>query len=348
MDWNIQAAPTDPKLADLSWRTMPDVARAAFLGESAAQAVNFEALRNRFTQHFYPANVESLDGGHHLNEPVLAARHLTHLTIGYVKFGTAARVDIGDIRGYHVNVPLHGTVLSRCGDQHIAASAPRTAAVFSPNKHSELTHWDFDAAQLCIKLKRSSVEAELAGLLGRTVTRPINFQIGFELGGAAGREWVTVLSALVQHCGHESDRPQHHAVMELLERSLIAGLLMSQQHSYTSEMQVGAPALSSGVVRTVVELVEAAPESHYTLSDLARMANVSTRTLQAAFQRELETSPTAYVRQVRLDRARYDLQLRRGLVSDVAYHWGFTNLGRFASWYHERFGEMPSATLSRV
>jgi len=65
---------------------------------------------------------------------------------------------------------------------------------------------------------------------------------------------------------------------------------------------------------------------------------------------DLSTSshlPTQYVRQVRLDRARDDLQLGRGLVSDVGYHWGFTNLGRFATLYNERFGELPSVTRSR-
>ena len=32
-------------------------------------------------------------------------------------------------------------------------------------------------------------------------------------------------------------------------------------------------------------------------------------------------------------------------VSEVAYRWGFTHLGRFAGAYRERFGETPSQTL---
>ena len=56
----------------------------------------------------------------------------------------------------------------------------------------------------------------------------------------------------------------------------------------------------------------------------------------------------AYLRQVRLERAREDLLLGRGPVSEIAYHWGFTNLGRFATQYRTRFSELPSETVARV
>ena len=62
------------------------------------------------------------------------------------------------------------------------------------------------------------------------------------------------------------------------------------------------------------------------------------------------TSPTAYIRHVRLDRARQDLLAAAPgdvLVSDVARRWGFANLGRFSAAYAERFGEYPRDTLAR-
>jgi AraC-like DNA-binding protein len=34
-------------------------------------------------------------------------------------------------------------------------------------------------------------------------------------------------------------------------------------------------------------------------------------------------------------------------VSRVAYRWGFTNAGRFATAHEAEFGEAPSATLRR-
>jgi AraC-like DNA-binding protein len=54
-----------------------------------------------------------------------------------------------------------------------------------------------------------------------------------------------------------------------------------------------------------------------------------------------------YLRQVRLDRAREDLAQDHGSVADIAYYWGFTNLGLFARAYRDRYGEFPAETSKR-
>ena len=86
-----------------------------------------------------------------------------------------------------------------------------------------------------------------------------------------------------------------------------------------------------------------------TVGDIAAAAGVSDRTLQAAFQAELEITPMAYLRGRRLDRARAELadaaMQDRTSVTEVADRWGFGHLGRFAAEYKARFGESPSQTL---
>ncbi len=85
------------------------------------------------------------------------------------------------------------------------------------------------------------------------------------------------------------------------------------------------------------------------VEDLARAASLSTRGLQAAFQTSLGMTPMTYLRQVRLEGARRDLQRadpRRGdSVGEIATSWGFTHVGRFAKNYRDRFGETPGETL---
>ena len=83
-----------------------------------------------------------------------------------------------------------------------------------------------------------------------------------------------------------------------------------------------------------------------------RRAGVSVRSLQAQFRHDLGQTPTAYVRNRRLERARADLaDAAPGsgvTVTDVAARWGFTHFGRFAATYRARFGETPSHTLRSV
>ena len=59
----------------------------------------------------------------------------------------------------------------------------------------------------------------------------------------------------------------------------------------------------------------------------------------------------AYVREVRLRRAHQTLHQSDpsiATVATIAYQWGFTNLGRFATAHTARYGETPAATLRRT
>ena len=165
-----------------------------------------------------------------------------------------ARVDPGDLSTYHVNVPLRGLVQSACADQPPTAS-PREAAVFSPEGHTRLARWESDASQLCIKLDRSSVEMELAGLLGRAVTRSIRFDLRFPLYKDGGRTWTSLLTALLLHSRLPSVAGQPNPVVTQLERSLLTGLLVTQPHSYSEELFGHSRASSSHDVNRVVHLI---------------------------------------------------------------------------------------------
>jgi len=83
--------------------------------------------------------------------------------------------------------------------------------------------------------------------------------------------------------------------------------------------------------------------------DVCAHTGVSERTLQYAFQRELQLSPLAYMRIVRLNRARAQLLAAapsETTVTDIATAWGFFHLGKFSQDYRRMFGERPSETLA--
>ena len=84
------------------------------------------------------------------------------------------------------------------------------------------------------------------------------------------------------------------------------------------------------------------------VTDLCKVAGVSQRTLQYAFQDVLGLSPMAYLTRLRLHRARQALRSARApstRVSAVALDWGFWHFGDFSRAYRECFGEPPSDTL---
>jgi transcriptional regulator GlxA family with amidase domain len=103
-------------------------------------------------------------------------------------------------------------------------------------------------------------------------------------------------------------------------------------------------------LRQAVEFVHASAHLPVTSADVARHAGLTARGLQQAFARHLETTPTEYLRAVRLDRVREELRSASPevtSVADVARRWAFAHLGRFSAAYVRRFGEYPRETLQR-
>jgi AraC-like DNA-binding protein len=305
-------------------------------------AADFGLFRDVLNSHFYPAEVEPVGPAAGMKGQRLSAIRLAFTTIGLVRFGATARVDPGDLGTYHVNVPLRGSVVSQCGDQ-VTAAHPARAAVFSPGQHTLLPLWEADAAQLCIKFDRLAVEREAADLLRGHGLRPIRFSIGFPLADDAGRRWLSILSTILQFAGRSAS-PADARVVESLERSLVCGLLVTQRHSLSEELTSGVGAVTRRALDPVIEALEAAPDKAYSVADFARMAGLSARSIQYAFQEHYGTTPMRYLRKVRLDRAREDLRQGNGTVADIASYWGFSNLGRFAREYRREFGEFPSDT----
>ena len=86
------------------------------------------------------------------------------------------------------------------------------------------------------------------------------------------------------------------------------------------------------------------------LERLADIAGVKPRTLEAHCRQFLRTTPLAWVRRLRLMRARKALldASSDASVTRIALDNGFTQSGRFAALYGRHFGEQPSNTLRRV
>lgn len=315
-----------------------EVCRAGLLDE----------FRTQLNSYFYPARVETLSRNANLQTSLLSAVRLEHITLGFVRFGSEAMVDPGELGAYHINVPLSGRVASECGARQ-ALATPGQGAVFTPREHTVLPWWSADAAQLCIKISKSAVEHELEALLGHPIADDIRFDLALDLTTGAAASWLATIRLLIEEIDRDDgllERSSSHRTY--LERLIIAGLLHTQAHDHLEELLAPSAPARPRTVKRVIDLIESNPELNYSLSDLARHAGVSARRLQIAFQEALNTTPARYHRKIKLERARADLLSGQDSVTNVAYRWGFNHPGRFSTRYQCAFGESPSQTLERV
>ena len=103
-------------------------------------------------------------------------------------------------------------------------------------------------------------------------------------------------------------------------------------------------------VRRVEDWLDAHFTDPVSVNDLAEIAGVSVRSLQAAFRSARECTPMQALLNRRLAAARERLSAPcpSTTVTSVATECGFFHLGRFARDYRRTFGETPSATLARA
>ena len=105
---------------------------------------------------------------------------------------------------------------------------------------------------------------------------------------------------------------------------------------------------SAATVRRATAFIDEHAGQDITVADIAAAACVTVRSIQLAFRRELDATPTAYLRTVRLARAHREL-VEAGpgqeTVTAVAYRWGFSSASRFSARYRETYGVNPKQTL---
>jgi len=105
---------------------------------------------------------------------------------------------------------------------------------------------------------------------------------------------------------------------------------------------------STATLRRAMAFIEEFAGHDIGAADIAAGAHVTLRAVQHAFQRHLGTTPTAYLRQVRLDRARQELRAAspaHATVTEIASRWGFPSPSRFTAHYRAAYGELPRDTL---
>jgi len=277
----------------------------------------------------------------------LNAIAIERTTVGYLRLGTDIRVVADEITNYHVNVALIGKSRSRSGGGDEVLTVPGTAVVFTPGKPAEVS-WTGDTEQMCLMFDPDDIERELIDLLGRELTDPLTFTESMDLRGPAGRAWMQTLHLIDSAAESDAQLLRYRLTVRRLEQILIDGLLLGNQHNYSAQLNAEPATPGQRATRRALELLNSRPEHPWTSRELAAAVAISAQSLQTGFRGLTGTSPMAYLRSVRLERAHQDLTMadpQHTTVSHIAHTWGFLHLGRFSSAYQQRYGRRPSQTL---
>jgi AraC-like DNA-binding protein len=269
------------------------------------------------------------------------------ITMGEISYGSDIRMHTGDLEtGYHVLAPLSGMMQARQRNDVVSAS-PRQAAVFQPVGEIDL-NWPGDCRLLSVKIDRESLEREIATSLGRHWGNAVPLASSFDVTSGPGRSWAALVRLLYAELRNPDSLVRQPQMASRWWRLVLSGLALTVEHPYRDDLAGGPTALRPRPVKRTLDAMHAAPGHPFTATELAGIAGVGTRVLQEAFRRHVGMPPMTYLRELRLARVHDELSKAdpwQVSVSEVAFRWGFTHLGRFAGAYRARYGVPPSRTL---
>jgi AraC-like DNA-binding protein len=158
---------------------------------------------------------------------------------------------------------------------------------------------------------------------------------------------LTDVAAQHPHVFDERPASRAAAHAEILD-ALLEAMGSSKDHEPTRKERTRQG--HSQIVQIAEEYVTTHTEERVSVTDLCKVADVSERTLQYAFQEVTGMTPIAFLTRLRLHRVRQALREathRTTTVSAEALRWGFWHFGDFSQAYKNCFRELPSETLKR-
>ncbi|WP_052466886.1 helix-turn-helix transcriptional regulator [Mobilicoccus massiliensis] len=226
---------------------------------------------------------------------------------------------------------------------------PGQPSIFSPGRGAHIG-WtaDYDLRALPLDWGVLTRCAEAAtgmapGDLRFTGSRPVS--------ASMSRYWW----ATIDHVERQLAAPDSAVASPLVRAQLVdvvaaSALGVFPNTAMTHDESGGPGRVAPAALRRALDHIDAHAAEPLGLADIAAAAGPSTRALQHAFARHLDTTPTHHLRRVRLTRAHHELiaaDPTRDTVAGIARRWGFGHPGRFAQQYQEYFGVSPSRTLQR-
>ena len=189
--------------------------------------------------------------------------------------------------------------------------------------------------------------------LTRELHIPISQPLEFYSASQSPRELPLVWRGMVQHLTDQlrlgPTVMDSRRLKRQYEMVLAEVLLGNYCNSYSEQIALHGNDISPRHVRKAREIIHQSLDDNISINALAAQVGVSVRSLQNGFRDFLGLTPLEYVRRHRLERLHSALMNASGetSVTELMLECGIVNFGRYAHYYRQQYGCLPSETLRR-
>lgn len=244
---------------------------------------------------------------------------------------------------FHFQLVMSGECLVRVGGKEITLTSG-WAMLMNPSMPSSVTY-SADCTKLIVNIPTSLISACSLDRSGQVPGNGVRFE---PQPFALHDHSTTFRTVELLFLEAEETRPYPFIVRPELEALFVSKLLEKFPNNAAGSAQ--EIPYHTRLFDDVDRFIDNHIEEDISAAVLADVCHVSVRTLYQRFTLQKGMTPTAYVKDRKLRRAyqrlSHDTQVRS--VSEIAFDYGFTHLGRFSAEFRAMFGELPSDTLRRT
>ncbi|WP_436772191.1 AraC family transcriptional regulator [Yinghuangia sp. YIM S09857] len=313
-------------------------------------------LQEALGEHLGPYHLRPLGPGRLQARLTVARSH--DLVVATLTSDIGLQVDVAAIpdNAYFITLASGGLA-----GQVDSGSVYHGSHIVGPGRRYQ-ARWAANRSITVIRLSRRLVEVVWREQGGRRLIRPLRFSSPLAQVSVRSGIWEALADAFV--AARDTGLVVRSTAVNARFGQLFAQVLLASQPHIQPEP---APVLGTQAphhtgengadtvlplpvtVLRALEFCHSHAREPLSVADIAAVAGLSVRRLQATFRTHLGTTPIDYVKSLRLAGAHADLKrIADGsvheTVTDVALRWGFTHLGRFSGTYRSEFGQLPSET----
>lgn len=283
----------------------------------------------------------------------LRSAHDTDLGIEVLDYGEAVRIHVDKgLENFHlVQLPLSGKATMDVGNTTVQSSS--SVATLPPLDQAFTMRWGVKTPTFILYVSRERLNEVARQLYGLDDAEQLQLALQMQMTTPEG---AAFLRALVDwHDVMEKSGSDSAYLRKLSSELLLARMLNAVENSASHSLSAGEGSTGStvradGLANRFVAAIEDGVEYGVGVFEIADQLGVPVRTLQDHIRSAFGTTPSALLREARLQHAQRLLvasDSSNETVTAIAQQCGFGHLGRFANEYRARYGETPAQTLRK-
>ncbi|TCM60676.1 helix-turn-helix protein [Acinetobacter calcoaceticus] len=245
---------------------------------------------------------------------------------------------------YLIQIPTQGYAEIEF-DRHKFISYVQVASIISPEQSFKM-RCHAGTPQLMLKISKDDFIQHCRQHIPEFHLKAPRFDPKLDFSTQHGHYFLQLFRTLVDALSCEQHPLQHPLAFKQFESNLFNALIYGQPNNALQTLQHSkAQVVSPFFIKRTEAYIREHLHEALNVEKMAEHAGVSVRTLFNGFKNFLDTTPMAYLKELRFEQAHLELQQNELVsITDVAYKWGFCHLGRFSQEYKQRYGELPSST----